>query len=157
MVQPIANHPRELFCHMTIFKFSLFQFGLIQKRFSLVRSTTINAPFWSSRKCFIQKKFPLIFQQALHCLSLMRNTPLFGLNPMAQRRPTRQESRRSLNGQSQTQLAPPIAPSPPTINVTIGRVEVRASTPVKRSEPTRQGAPKLSLEDYLRGRRTGNK
>jgi len=79
------------------------------------------------------------------------------LKPMAQRRPTRQESRRSLNGQSQTQLAPPIAPSPPTINVTIGRVEVRASTPVKRSESTRQGAPKLSLEDYLRGRRTGNK
>jgi len=36
-----------------------------------------------------------------------------GLKPMAQRRPTRQESRRSLNGQSQTQLAPPIAPSPP--------------------------------------------
>jgi hypothetical protein len=45
------------------------------------------------------------------------------------------------------------AAMPPTINVTIGRVEVRASAPAKRAESTRQTAPKLSLEEYLRGRR----
>jgi hypothetical protein len=45
--------------------------------------------------------------------------------------------------------APPV---PPTIQVTIGRVEVRATaaTPAKPARPSAK--PTLSLEDYLRGR-----
>ena len=44
-------------------------------------------------------------------------------------------------------------PAPPTIQVTIGRLEIRASTPSAppRRQP-RPTEPKLSLEDYLRSR-----
>jgi len=48
-------------------------------------------------------------------------------------------------------------PAAPTINVTIGRVEVRAAAPAKRPESTRTpAAPRMSLEDYLRDRSKGN-
>lgn len=74
------------------------------------------------------------------------------LKPVQQRRPTRQQMQRSARIHSQSQPAQLEAPAPPTINVTIGRVEVRASTPAKRAESARPAAPKLSLEEYLRGR-----
>jgi hypothetical protein len=50
----------------------------------------------------------------------------------------------------------PAAVSPPPIHVTIGRIEVRATTPaadrpIRRAPPQ----PRLSLEDYLSGRRGG--
>jgi hypothetical protein len=56
--------------------------------------------------------------------------------------------------------SPPIAPlplvptkAPPTINVTIGRVEVRAVMPhVTVPKPASRSAPKLSLEEYLKQR-----
>jgi len=51
----------------------------------------------------------------------------------------------------------PIAESPaPTINVTIGRVEVRATSGPQRAQPSRSAGPKLSLDDYLRSRAKGN-
>ena len=53
--------------------------------------------------------------------------------------------------------APPKQPTPPTIHVTIGRVEVRATAPAAvKSRGAQPVAPKLSLEDYLRSRSEGN-
>jgi hypothetical protein len=49
-------------------------------------------------------------------------------------------------------------PPPPTIHVTIGRVEVRAMPrPSDRRQAAPPKGPKLSLEDYLRSRGEGNK
>ena len=53
-------------------------------------------------------------------------------------------------GSGSLRTSPP--PAPPTIHVTIGRIEVRATqppAPVRRSAPT---ASTMSLEDYLRSR-----
>jgi hypothetical protein len=56
---------------------------------------------------------------------------------------------------------PPIAPlspaatTPPTINVTIGRVEVRAVPPPAQQRAKPKPASVLSLEDYLRQRAKG--
>lgn len=67
---------------------------------------------------------------------------------------TQQE--RALNTKEQT--VPPVAPQvPPTIHVSIGRIEVRAvtpSTPAPRAKPARP-SPSLSLEDYLKQQRGG--
>jgi hypothetical protein len=78
------------------------------------------------------------------------------LRPTTQRRPTRQQAHRSAHARSQSQSDQLETPTLPTINVTIGRVEVRASAPSKRAESARPSAPKLSLEEYLRGRSRGN-
>jgi hypothetical protein len=75
------------------------------------------------------------------------------LKPVTQRRHTRQQMQRSTRERAQPAAEHLDAAMPPTINVTIGRVEVRASAPAKRAESTRQTGPKLSLEEYLRGRR----
>jgi hypothetical protein len=51
----------------------------------------------------------------------------------------------------------PSSPAPPTIQVKIGRIEIRAVTnppPPQRSRPT-ASLPKLSLEDYLKSRGGG--
>ena len=52
---------------------------------------------------------------------------------------------------------PPAAP--PAVQITIGRVEVRALTTAERSGPrtARPAAPRLSLDDYLRTRGNGSK
>jgi hypothetical protein len=49
------------------------------------------------------------------------------------------------------------APVAPTIQVTIGRIEVRATAPTAPTRAVRSAAPKLSLEDYLRSRGGGSK
>jgi hypothetical protein len=51
----------------------------------------------------------------------------------------------------------PAAPPPAPVHVTIGRIEVRATTPAADRPPVRRPAPqpRLSLEDYLSGRRGG--
>lgn len=58
---------------------------------------------------------------------------------------------------AETQRAEP--PAPPTIRVTIGRIEVRAVTPAPPVAPapvrTPRAAPALSLEDYLKQRNGG--
>jgi hypothetical protein len=56
----------------------------------------------------------------------------------------------------QPDAAPPTRERPATIEVTIGRVEVRAVTPsqTSRPEPTRR-APALSLDEYLERRNRG--
>lgn len=55
-------------------------------------------------------------------------------------------------------LAPP-APAPglptPTIQVTIGRIEVKATPPAPPSKKQRPAAPVMSLEEYLRRRAGG--
>src|SRR5262245_46335471 len=55
----------------------------------------------------------------------------------------------------------PVAPSPvtpaPSINVTIGRVEVRAVPPPALQQAKPKPAPVLSLEDYLRQRANGGR
>ena len=45
----------------------------------------------------------------------------------------------------------------PTIHVTIGRVEVRATLPASQARVARPAAPKLSLDDYLKSRGGGEK
>lgn len=48
------------------------------------------------------------------------------------------------------------APPAPTIQVTIGRIEVRATPPTAApARAARPATPKLSLEDYLRSRSGG--
>ena len=47
--------------------------------------------------------------------------------------------------------------SPPPIQVTIGRIEIRANTLAAPPRDTRPAAPRLSLEDYLRSRSGGGK
>lgn len=51
----------------------------------------------------------------------------------------------------------PAAPPAPIINVTIGRVEVRATAPTtSKTQTARLAGPKLSLDDYLRSRAEKN-
>ncbi|HEY0728322.1 MAG TPA: hypothetical protein VGD38_09655, partial [Pyrinomonadaceae bacterium] len=78
------------------------------------------------------------------------------LKPVTQRRATRQQMQRSAHARLQSEQPQMETPAQPTINVTIGRVEVRASAPAKRADAARPSAPKLSLEEYLRGRSKGN-
>lgn len=78
------------------------------------------------------------------------------LKPVTQRRPTRQQMQRPSRARSQSENGQIETPALPTINVTIGRVEVRASAPAKRADAARPTAPKLSLDEYLRGRSKGN-
>ncbi len=44
------------------------------------------------------------------------------------------------------------APAPPAIHVTIGRIEVRATTPTRQTAPAPMRQPTLSLDDYLKQR-----
>ena len=67
-------------------------------------------------------------------------------------------SRRGERGQTAAAAMPP-APSP-TIEITIGRVEVRAvqpPAPVVRPQPAAPAAPRLSLEEYLRNQNGGRR
>jgi hypothetical protein len=53
-----------------------------------------------------------------------------------------------------TPALPP--PAPPTIHVTIGRVEVRATPQATVRQPVpRPGGPRMSLDDYLQSRGEG--
>lgn len=51
--------------------------------------------------------------------------------------------------------APTTAPQP--IQVTIGRIEIRAEKPARPSLPRQRSAPKLSLEEYMRSRTGGSR
>ena len=54
--------------------------------------------------------------------------------------------------------AEPASNPPPAINVTIGRVEVRAiQEPAPKQKPAKPAAPKLSLENYLQPRNGGDR
>jgi hypothetical protein len=50
-------------------------------------------------------------------------------------------------------------PSPAPVHVTIGRIEVRASAPAAERPPVRRSpaGPRMSLDDYLNGRRRGSR
>jgi hypothetical protein len=54
-------------------------------------------------------------------------------------------------------LPPAIPPQPPTIHVTIGRVEVRATPPPAESRPKAMKPAAMSLEAYLERRATGGR
>jgi hypothetical protein len=54
--------------------------------------------------------------------------------------------------------SPKNTPAPPSINVTIGRVEVRATLPPRApSQAPRASSPIMNLEEYLRQRAGGNR
>lgn len=58
------------------------------------------------------------------------------------------------------QWRPPAPPPAPTVQVTIGRVEVRAVTPPPQVQPRpaeRRASARLSLDDYLRQRNEGRR
>lgn len=90
--------------------------------------------------------------------SAQKETPLRN-DRTASIKPQGQTPTKELQRIRRTRLQPEpqqqAAQARPTINVTIGRVEVRATAPSRR-EPARAPNPKLSLEDYLRGRSKGN-
>lgn len=52
-----------------------------------------------------------------------------------------------------------VATSPAPVHVTIGRIEVRASAPAADRPPVRRGTPRprMTLDDYLNGRRGGSR
>jgi hypothetical protein len=54
-------------------------------------------------------------------------------------------------------IVEPVKPEPAVIRVTIGRIEVRATTPPTPipQQRAKQSAPRLSLDDYLRSRNGG--
>ena len=52
---------------------------------------------------------------------------------------------------------PKISPVKPSINVTIGRIEVRATLPPASAKTPRPAAPILSLDEYLHQRAGGNR
>lgn len=55
-----------------------------------------------------------------------------------------------------TTAIPSIKPEPPTIRVTIGRIDVRAiASPTPPRQAPKPNIPKLSLEDYLKSRNGG--
>ncbi len=91
-------------------------------------------------------------QEARRTSSIKVDSPALN-KPAAQRRATEQEMRRGERARLQSESAEGGHQPTPTINVTIGRVEVRATAAPKRVESARPAGPKLSLEDYLRGRK----
>jgi hypothetical protein len=54
----------------------------------------------------------------------------------------------------QTPVTPPPEPTP-TVQITIGRIEVRATSPPAKAEQKQTQTPVLSLDDYLRQRNGG--
>jgi hypothetical protein len=54
-------------------------------------------------------------------------------------------------------VAPEAAAPTPTIQVTIGRIEVRATTPVRPTRTERSTPSVMSLDDYLRQRDGGRR
>jgi hypothetical protein len=87
------------------------------------------------------------------------------------REPARREAPASVPPQGSAAAAPPRsepiarrhqperpvgeATAPPTIQVTIGRVEVRASTPAAQPDRAHSRVEPVGLDDYLRQRSTG--
>jgi len=77
--------------------------------------------------------------------------------PPSSLRPARESERKSLPTH-ETQTPASGAAVPPPIQITIGRLEIRASTPAPSPAPRRRIAgPRLSLDDYLQARSRGNK
>ncbi len=74
--------------------------------------------------------------------------------PLLAESAARREAERAATGQVGRRAAP--APPPaPTVRVSIGRIEVRAIQPAPppgAPPAPRRSGPRLSLEDYLRGR-----
>lgn len=94
-----------------------------------------------------QKQRSLATQQIESLLPSIsqRSPPDEPIRPMA--RPRTLPARRS---RPAVKDAPPVTP---TVQVTIGRIEVRATTPAStRTHGARPAAPRLSLDDYLRSR-----
>lgn len=79
------------------------------------------------------------------------------IKPSTQRKPfSRQSSPPITRVASRIEATRALQPqAPPTIHVTIGRVEVRATPQAARPPAPRPAAPRMSLEDYLRSRGEG--
>jgi hypothetical protein len=63
----------------------------------------------------------------------------------------------SERGQTQASLTSPNAAQAPTINVTIGRIEVKASNPAPLSKRSASAPVHMSLDEYLRQRQGGTR
>jgi hypothetical protein len=80
------------------------------------------------------------------------------IKPLAPKNPARYpttalKTRAAARAEAKRRPEPPA----PIINVTIGRVEVRATTPTtSKAQAARPAGPKLSLDDYLRSRAERN-
>lgn len=108
-----------------------------------------------SREAVAEAKEPLTIKTKL--LSSKSAEP--PIKPRAQKPlPSREVSPR-VRGTSRSESVRAVKqPAPPAIHVTIGRVEVRATTQAPsqtRAAPTR--GPRVSLEDYLRSRSEGTR
>ena len=81
-----------------------------------------------------------------------RATPSADVRPLTQVRPAIAQAA-TTNTQAREANT-----QPPTIEVTIGRIEVRAVTPPAPPPPRqRQSPPKMSLDDYLRAQSGGRR
>ena len=80
------------------------------------------------------------------------------LTPVSSLRPAARESQREILPIQKTEAPAAGASVPPPIQITIGRLEIRASTPAPSPAPRRRiVAPRLSLDAYLQARSRGNK
>lgn len=100
----------------------------------------------------------------LHEIRFRKVIDLIRRETPAQRElPALREMRRSFESRASFRLSAVPAekhevPAPPSINVTIGRVEVRATLPREKApEKARAPVPSMSLEKYLRERAGGNR
>jgi hypothetical protein len=64
--------------------------------------------------------------------------------------------KQAARAENRPDLRPATAETPPTIQVTIGRVEVRATTPATPARPKSKKEPEMSLEAYLARRAEGD-
>ena len=96
-----------------------------------------------------------VFQPSVESLSLEEILATIQPSPATSVRTLAQPQVKPL-GQTETCPNPPQSSQPPTIRVTIGRIDVQAVTPPTPS-PSRRSppAPKLSLADYLKQRPGG--
>ena len=80
------------------------------------------------------------------------------IKPLVPKNPIRsQPTLPKMRAVSRADSKRPAAPLAPVINVTIGRVEVRATAPTtSKAQTARPAGPKLSLDDYLRSRARKN-
>ncbi len=89
-------------------------------------------------------------------------TPRHGIEPATTRRSERSEprvdeSRPTAISERRALSDTPHAPPAPTIQVTIGRIEVRAESPQPLPRRATPAAPRLTLDEYLRRRNGGDR
>jgi hypothetical protein len=100
---------------------------------------------------------PLIKEAGRAALSIESSASRIVVQPRGSRRDEHDTTRAAYrSGQERPSFQSPEAPPMPTINVTIGRIEVRALPPTAAPpRPQKTAAPLMSLEEYMRRRNGG--